>query len=444
MNPALDLRRCELEALDSADTVVRGYRPATDGWDFSFDSPFWHAIRHAHALGHRGAGKPGAIIDSGCDMELPRLRARVQRVKSYVPPRAGDKNAHGTAVALLIAEVAPQSALHVYNVVRDGVVDPYAVLAALRDAAASEAQVINLSLASPFSYDVERTALRLLEAFQKGEDTDRVLRGATAEEPSCALCRTAQSAAASGKMVFAAVGNSLREVYCPSRADEVFAVGFQSFHRERTRLENGGFTETAVGLPPSGPQSALVGLTIEEIPGVLGSSFACPLHAGAAALGVTFAELKAYARAAKPAAEAQLFHAALKPGNAGTKVRRTHELYQSAFNELPHVHDEVHAQLRPNVPISDPAQCATCGIYAESTMTNFGLFLLQNSRTNAGRVVLETACTIAPWSAHAAANLGAAYRELGDRVSAVEQYERALKLRPGNEIYQHELNVLSR
>lgn len=435
-------RRCELEALESAEAVVGGYRPESDSWRFAFDSPFWLAVAHAHSLGARGSGKAIAVIDTGCDPELPRLRQRVARHRSYVPTGKGGSSTHGTAVALLIAEVAPECSLHVYDVVRDDGVDPYALRAAIGDAAVSDAAIINLSVGSPRPLDVGASALRVMQAFLRGEDVGETFRAEIAETPVCELCRAAQSAAGN-KMVLAAVGNTLDEIYCPSCAEGVFAVGFQGVRRERVALPGGGWTEKAFGTGPGAAQAVAFDLAIGEIDGVLGSSFACPLHAGAAALGLTSAELKAYVRSIKHGALAQMLHGTLGTGEASAEaVRRTRESYEAAVRALPHVHDEVQASLRDGGAPADPAKCAACGIYAHSTIANYGLFLGECKRPDLGRVVLETASVLAPWDPHAAANLGATYRELGRRTEAVEQYRRALRLRPGFEVYQEALDAL--
>jgi hypothetical protein len=67
-------RVLEFEGTTAARRIVQGYDPRGDQWAFSFDSPFWKAVKHANELGHRGAGERVAIIDSGCDLGISRLR----------------------------------------------------------------------------------------------------------------------------------------------------------------------------------------------------------------------------------------------------------------------------------------------------------------------------------------------------------------------------------
>lgn len=75
-------------------------------------------------------------------------------------------------------------------------------------------------------------------------------------------------------------------------------------------------------------------------------------------------------------------------------------------------------------------------------MVNHGLWLLETQRLAAARSLLEAAHRVAPWSADAAANLGAVTREEGDITGAIALYERALELRPGFDVYTTELKQL--
>src|SRR2546421_11103776 len=67
----------ELEALSSSVDILKGYDAATDQWRFPRDSDFWKAVYHAHDLGRRGQGQRIAIIDSGCELAIPRLARRI-------------------------------------------------------------------------------------------------------------------------------------------------------------------------------------------------------------------------------------------------------------------------------------------------------------------------------------------------------------------------------
>jgi tetratricopeptide (TPR) repeat protein len=158
---------------------------------------------------------------------------------------------------------------------------------------------------------------------------------------------------------------------------------------------------------------------------------------------VAAAELKCYIASIKQGWLAQLIHASLKRGAEPALVQAARRSYQAAVQALPHVHDDVLASLRGGDQVADPAKCFACGIYSEPLIVNYGLFLGETGRPDLASRVLEAATVLAPWDAHAAASLGAAYRHLGQRAAAAEQYRRALSLRPGFEGYQHALNELS-
>ena len=104
----MTLHRLELEAISTAEELLKGYNAATDQWNFPREGDFWEAIRHAHKIGWRGQGRCVAIIDSGCDLTIPRLRQRTNRIRRLVESRAESGiQRHGTAVAMLLSEVAP-------------------------------------------------------------------------------------------------------------------------------------------------------------------------------------------------------------------------------------------------------------------------------------------------------------------------------------------------
>ena len=439
--PVVGTRVLEFEGAAAAKGVVNGYGSVANRWAFSFDSPFWKAVKHAQELGRRGTDCRVAIIDSGCNLSIPRFSQRVDAVKSFVPGAADkDPLGHGTAVALLITEVAPECRLDIYQVARDGKPDESAVIEALKAVAESNADVVNVSIAalSPFQF----TAEQLQMAITNGDGSGKKY---ALESPPCALCAAASHASARGKLVFAAAGNKPNTASCPARANGVAAAGFAGKDDKVTTLKNGGMHHAAFAAGPTAPQTLLLDLSLAEIPGVLGTSFAAPLFAGAGALGLSQKELLNYIVSNGAAALPQLFHAMIDsstPNPDPELVKQISRWYLNAQKKLPHVHCQYQAEVNAQAPHSDPSHCFSCGIFAEPIMVNHGLWLLETNRTESARSLLEAARTVAPWSADATANLGATMRELGDIPSAINLYELALQLRPGFRVYTSELKRL--
>lgn len=434
-------RLLEFEGAAAAKKVVNGYDPVANRWNFSFNSPFWEAVKHAHELGRRGADRRVAIIDSGCDLSIPRLSQSVVKIKSFVPEAANkDSFGHGTAVALLITEVAPECQLDIYQVARDGKPDVSAVIEALKAAEASNADVVNISIAalSPFQF----TAEQLQTAIAEGDGSGKKY---ALEEVPCSLCVAATGASNKGKLVIAAGGNAPNTASCPARASGVIAAGFQSSDTKITKLQNAGMQSAVFATGPNAQQSLLLDLSLSEIPGVLGTSFAAPLFSGAAALGLTKAELNGYIAANAAASFPQLFQGLIRSSVLKATpdlVQQISYWYESAQKKLPHVHCSYQSKINPAVIASEPAVCFTCGIFAESIIVNHGLWLLETYRTNDALSLLEAGRTIAPWSADAAANLAATMRELGNIPDAIKLYELAIQLRPGFRVYTSELKQL--
>jgi subtilisin family serine protease len=450
-------RLCKLESAEDAPSLLRGYDPSTEGWDYSFDSEFWKAVDHAHRLGRRGGGRKVAVIDTACDLRVPALRGRVDRVIEMSPqPLSPGGNEHGTAVALLIARVAPDCRFDIYPVRRDdGSINASDVAHAIGQAAASDADVVNVSLGAwqcvPDIQDRVRAAGReAVEACLFGpspKQATQELLNRILPDPDCDLCRAATAAAAAGKLVLAAAGNDPGEILCPARAERVFSIGFQRSKRTVVNASTGDY-EVAEGLSPEAPQSYFWDISLPEISGVLGTSFASPLYAGVAALGVTAAEFSAYLSAVPVTMLASQFQAQLnisvaETGRLPEGMERVQEgalrLFAAALRRLPHVHTRTEAlEKGGGRPIADPASCATCGLFAAPLYVNCGLFLLQSGNIGDGMDLLSAARALAPWSCDAAANLGRALEHIGDLNSALRHYDDACRLRPGFAVYEDE------
>lgn len=412
----------QLEAASSQDDVLKGYDRDADRWSFSRDSDFWRAVRHAHELGYRGRGRRVAIIDSGCDVSIPRLARQIGIVRNLVSQAPGLK--HGTAVALLISEVAPECTLDIYNVVsEDGLVDESATIRAISEAAQSEAMVINLSLGK---------ARELVPDDKHGHATG-----------SCALCDAASKAAASGKLVFAAVGNDMLHSYCPAIAPSVVAVGFQRLVKANPTPD----TEV-VTMAPLFTQAIYADLMLLGVEGVLGSSFACPLYAGVAALGLGQGELWRFIESYKARVWPMRTHSQLDTAGGGVAngsadlLRQIDEGYWRTLSLIPHSHSDLQSSLDSKLPRSDPGGCPFCGIFADLQYINLGYWLFSTGRAAQAIDLLEAARELCPWDAKPFAIHGSASFQIGQVDQAIRSYEVAVRMSPDNRRYADALAMI--
>ncbi|MEO8927759.1 MAG: S8 family serine peptidase [Caulobacteraceae bacterium] len=449
-------RFCQLESGSGSGRLLDAYDAASDSWAVPFEGDFWSAVAHAHALGERGQGRRIAVIDTACDTTIPALAARIDNLVRIAPrPLGAEDTSHGTAVALLIARVAPQARLDIYAVAReDGRIDAADVAFAIETAAASDAVILNISLGTATA--VTDLSLRLqglapaLAAAYDAEDDALLAKSKIADilapDGECRLCAAALAASLAGKMVFAAAGNDGAQLLCPSRSAGAVAGGFQSEAHQIVPLPgSAGETETASSADPHAPQSVFNDIALRETDGVLGTSFASPLIAGAAALAANPHEISGYVGAVRPAyrGSADMTLVTLGEGDREKLVASAHANFQRAMRLLPHVHSGFEAFLRNGPPgVSPPAACATCGLFAHAAYVNHGLLLLGAGALAAAESLLGAAVALFPWSAEAAANYGRTLQEMGDLTGALSQYDRALALRPGFPVYLHQRAVI--
>lgn len=412
---------------------------------------------HAHKLGRRGTGTTVAVIDTECDLSIPALRDRVTSVNSLMPSPLGENHTdHGTAVALLIAKVAPECRFDLYPVQRDDyTIDANDVAYAVGVASKSQANILNLSLGA------WQKVADLYEKLQQASQDERLacLYGLSPQhsrwallnrilpDPDCGLCQETSAAARSGKLVFAAAGNDASEILCPARAEEVFAAGFQVKEKRVVLPGPEGGKEEGTA-PAVEAQSLFVDIPLEEVSGVLGTSFASPLYAGVGALGVTAAEFSCYlstmpmtyaAVTGRQAIEIEVATIGHYTPQMTAPLQRVSDLFFGALKRLPHVHSALEFKKRGSpagVAITDPSKCIACGFFACPLYIDFGLFLLEHGYPHDAKVLLEVARAIAPWSDSAAANLGRTLEMLGDLEEALSLYDTALSLAPGIQPYQ--------
>jgi tetratricopeptide (TPR) repeat protein len=419
----------QLEAETGAARIIAAYDDAGT-FRFTSEGRLWRALERAHLLGVTGRGCTVAIIDTMCDPDIPVLKAKLR----YTPDAA--PHPHGTAVALLISHMAPDCSFDIYPML-DGIGQPSMELAgqAVVQATASDAAILNLSLGMPRDFHRPNSGSAVADWVAALNDPHLWMNELSPDDPDCILCPAVEAAVAAGKLVFAAAGNDADSIFCPARVEGVTAVGFQKISRRLASIPGGGTAEISDAGNVS-RQSPTFDIAIDEITGVLGTSFASPLYAGIAALGLTQAELSAYLASTRMGTFAHMLHAGLgqASGDAGM-IESVGGAYEQALARLPHVHTKIGARLRPDLSLSDPAACWSCGFFAEDKYVNAGLFYAATGRYGEAADLLSAARILMPWSWDAAAGLGALCNVLNRFDDAIKFYEIALRLRPGNAQY---------
>ena len=420
--------KLQFEGFHSAKSILRKYNPQNDEWDFPRTGEFWDAVRTAHNNGFTGEGQTIAVIDSGFDLKIPKLKTQSG---GKVEQSAGwwKNTTHGTIVALLILEVAPKAKLRLYEVASGKKPSPRKVKKALQRAAESDATIINLSLG---------------RAIHKNDKTEL-------GDHHCALCHFSSLAAKKGKRVVASVGNHKGDLFCPATHPEIVGIGFQSEIKENYDTSDGGMAENAIWHKPSFSQALNADFTLIQPQGVLGSSFAAPLVCGAIALADNSAEINKTLEAVKIGGHAEKLHAQLHKNRHNSKkdIEETERAYLVAINHLPHLHTKS--------PIG--VSCVACSLFVQALYVNAGLFFLEAGEWQLSEALLKAACWLAPWSPHAWANLATLMREKAMRSfqesnenkinfslinDSLEGYRKAIQLKPDCESYRSGLNSLEK
>lgn len=420
-------KELQFESYHEAKSLLESYNPERDEWDFPQADNFWDAVKEAHKLGHRGEGKRIAIIDGSFDLRMPKLRDQAKgSIHKWAAP--GESKDHGTAVALLIASVAPSSSFDLYEVSENQKPSQRLVVRALELAGQSEATLINLSIGRPIGilgwlYWLWRTVKH------------------------CEICTAASIAASNGKLVIAAVGNAEGEIFCPARASSVRSIGFQRVVRTVTKTQEGGESESAYWEKPSYPQSITPDYTLQQPEGVLGSSFATPLITGAIALIDNVGEVPQFLKASKVGGMAEAMHARIRDSGSSKGYGLVQKLYIKALSSLPHRH----------IKEENGPPCIPCSLFAEHLYVNAGLSFIETGQLDFAEELLRAARWFAPWSPHAVANLATLLRSRASNVfkhgggkteclhllcAAREEYQYALKLRPNFGPYLSGLKIV--
>lgn len=372
--------------VDAAASMLERYDRVAGRWTLPKAGEFWDAVRLAHSLGQTGAGVRMAVIDGGFDPGIAALAAS---------RRFGDDDpvtrAHGSVVALLVREVAPDAELLLYTVTRAGRVDLGLVADAITDAVGRGAAVINLSLGVKVSLAAVR---RPGEASGRSVDWREDL-----DVPDHPVVRASAAAQASGVTVVAACGNRDDAVLLPAAHASAFAVGFLSLWRP----DDGGMAEVS-GIAPKGyTQSAYADFMLVQPPDVLGSSFATPQVAGFACLSPFRDSWRAYARSAAVGAWASDFLLAWS-GGWDDRAEAIDAMFRQAMELLPHGHRQ------------GSEVCPTCAVLALPVYLHWGLWRLNWGDLTVAEQLFRAVRSFAPGHAACAANLAITLARQADGV----------------------------
>ncbi len=397
----------ELEGgLSAAAEVLRAYDRASGTWSLPKEGEFWEAVALAHRLGRTGRGRRIAVIDGAFDTQVPAL------AKQHVACRApsSEPSDHGTAVALLVHEVAPEAELHLYSVSLGGAIDANLVEAALEEIALADFDVVNISFGQAHDWSEvgkapERSPATEQTFYEHLASWCREAKGRIAVDAQpLFLCRLARRVAERGATVVAAIGNRFDKVYSPAIDDSVIACGFHTVGR---RVNSGG-EEVAWSVPRFDQSPMNADVLLIQPAGVLGSSFSAPLVAGFAALMTDRRELPAFCESARLAGLASAAEPTLGSRWNAQEHGAVDAIYRDALLAAPHRH----------LPESNAGPCPECALLARPAYVDWGLFKAKAGDLAGAEVVLRIARAFAPFDVHAAANLGVVLLELAKRGEA--------------------------
>ena len=396
---------------DAAAVLLRRYVPETATWDLAKDSQFWDAVRSAHALGRFGDGKTIAVIDVGFDVALPALAPHAT-ADAIVP---GAPTAHGTVAALLALEVAPHARLRMYAASEGGALSPERVIAAIERAVIEGADIINLSMGVGKPDDELRAkdGPRANPAYERGGLLDPDDWRMMYDVPGTPLWAAARAAVEAGVTVVASAGNYARYTFVPAAVPGVVSVGFHTVLREVDPVTG---VDEASSAAPNYSQSLGADVLLVQPAHVLGSSFACPLISGFAAVMRDRRELPAYLRCVRTAANGSDLLKLSEPGeDAADFITLIDAQFKAAFGTAPHAHYE-----RP-----EDGPCPECSLFANPMFIDFGIFTAQTGNPQVASVLTATARRIAPWDPHAAGTFGIVSAGLAKQAQAAGDHEGA-------------------
>ena len=242
----------------------------------------------------KGAGVKVAVLDTGVDPRHPDLIQNLKGTINLSNSRHDviDQNGHGTHVAGIIAAVdneegmigvAPEADLYVAKVLGDnGSGGMNNIVRGIRWAVAQNVDVINLSLG-------------------------------TQSQPSSDLHEAVKEAAMRGIIIVAAAGNENSTVGWPARYPETICVAASDKRDGRASFSNKGI-ENVITAPGVDILSTYKDGTYAELSG---TSMACPIIAGAAALYIAHIKATEYRRPTVKEVHEALVKATDDVGSAG-------------------------------------------------------------------------------------------------------------------------------
>jgi hypothetical protein len=427
---------------DSAALLLQRYTARTATWDVAKEGEFWDAVGMAHGLDRQGEGKTIAVIDGSFDVSIPALATHA--TAEAVAP--GAPTAHGTVAALLALEVAPRARLMLHAASKAGKLRSERVIAAIERSVADGADIINLSMGVGLP---DEEVLRTAQARSNPAYSEDALEPddwrTVYDIPATPLWTAARAAVQAGVTVVASAGNFRGYVFTPAAVPGVASVGFHAVQRS---VEEGELQEYARSTAPSFSQSERADVLVVQPAHVLGSSFACPLISGFAAVMQDRHELPAYLLCGRRAANAsgveRLIEEGVEPPDK--TVLWVDSLYKSAFRSAPHPHQE-----------RLDGTCPECAFFAAPLFIDFGLFTAKTGNPDIAFDLLSAARRFAPRNAFAAANLGVVSavlarnaKAVGDigaakehLAQAVQDMSEAVRLRPGYAPYETRLAEFS-
>ena len=445
-------------AAASQDLFERLYDPKTHELSFNRRSPFWDAVAIAHDQGLRGGGRRIAVLDSGFDTDLKALDGAIAPESSLTAGTAQRKEHHGTLVAHLAHEVAPEAELILVDVAPR--VDPFRpdVASALERIGKVDVDVINVSLEFPSDCPPRDTSvidIDMLASAEPPEDefvkqvrawltiTDPYAPGGCLRAcPICAAVRTIPE----HTLIVGAAGN-VHERVCPASSERCLALGFE---RQTMVTGEGGYI-LVKSLPENFRQTLLVELFVPQPEELMGTSFAAPLAAGFGALvddRDDFAYMARMPIAMSPLLKlTSLLRSLPKPWESPA-VETLNKGFLTFAEAVPERHRHWSEE--------NPGPCATCSLFMVDWYNAFVTYLLLIAQSNRAAGLGATAAAVIPRSPDVAGNFGEALMRLSREhpegsaerhrlaVDALHSLDRTLALRPEAEIWQERRNELLR